>query len=115
MPSAPATGTSSRSFGRRSKRRSRGSTGRGIADGPGDRDRDGFLEYYRATEQGLANQGWKDSFDAVFHADAHLAEGPIALAEVQGYVYGAKRLLARAARRLGRVDVANRLHAQAIE
>jgi glycogen debranching enzyme len=84
-------------------------------DGPGDRDRDGFLEYYRATEQGLANQGWKDSFDAIFHADGHLAEGPIALAEVQGYVYAAKRLIARAARRLGRVDVANRLHTEAIE
>jgi glycogen debranching enzyme len=84
-------------------------------DGPGDRDKDGFLEYYRATEQGLANQGWKDSFDAVFHADAHLAEGPIALAEVQGYVYAAKRLIARAARRLGRVDVANRLHGEAVE
>src|SRR4051812_30384144 len=84
-------------------------------EGPGDRDKDGFLEYYRATEQGLANQGWKDSFDAVFHSDGHLAEGPIALAEVQGYVYAAKRLIARAARRLGRMDLANRLHAQAIE
>jgi glycogen debranching enzyme len=83
-------------------------------DGPGDRDKDGFLEYYRATEQGLANQGWKDSFDAVFHADAHLAEGPIALAEVQGYVYAAKRLIARAARRLGRTDVADRLDAEAM-
>src|SRR5882672_9742012 len=84
-------------------------------DGPGDRDQDGFLEYYRATEQGLANQGWKDSFDAVFHADAHLAEGPIALAEVQGYVYAAKRMIARAARRLGRMDAADRLDAEAME
>jgi glycogen debranching enzyme len=84
-------------------------------DGPGDRDKDGFLEYYRATEQGLANQGWKDSFDAIFHSDADLAEGPIALAEVQGYVYAAKRLLARAARRLGHIDLADRLHMQAIE
>jgi glycogen debranching enzyme len=84
-------------------------------DGPGDRDKDGFLEYYRATEQGLANQGWKDSFDAVFHADGHLAEGPIALAEVQGYVYAAKRLIARAARRLGRMDAADRLDAEAME
>ena len=47
------------------------------------------------TEQGLANQGWKDSHDAIFHADGRLAEGPIALAEVQGYVYAAKRLAAR--------------------
>ena len=40
---------------------------------------------------GLANQGWKDSGDAIFHADGELAEGPIALCEVQGYVYAAKR------------------------
>jgi len=71
-------------------------------DGPGDRDRDGFTEYQRTTERGLANQGWKDSYDAIFHADGRLAEGPIALAEVQGYVYGAKYLIARGARRLGR-------------
>src|SRR5262249_3741455 len=69
--------------------------------GPGDYDGDGFTEYYRATEQGLANQGWKDSQDAIFHADGRLAEGPIALAEVQGYVYAAKRLAARLARRRG--------------
>ena len=61
-------------------------------DGPGDPDGDGFVEYLRATEQGLANQGWKDSHDAIFHADGTLAEGPIALAEVQGYVYAAKRI-----------------------
>jgi glycogen debranching enzyme len=69
-------------------------------DGPGDADRDGFVEYYRATEQGLANQGWKDAHDAVFHADGRLAQGPIALAEVQGYVYAAKRLAAQCARQL---------------
>jgi glycogen debranching enzyme len=70
-------------------------------DGPGDADEDGFVEYYRATDQGLANQGWKDSQDAIFHADGRLAEGPIALAEVQGYVYYAKCLAARCAGRLG--------------
>jgi glycogen debranching enzyme len=70
-------------------------------DGPADPDGDGFVEYARATEQGLANQGWKDSFDAVFHADGTLAEGPIALCEVQGYVFAAKRLAAMCARRLG--------------
>ena len=70
-------------------------------EGPADRDGDGFVEYYRATEQGLANQGWKDSHDAIFHADGRLAEGPIALAEVQGYVYAAKRHAARLARRRG--------------
>ncbi len=45
-------------------------------DGPGDPDGDGFIEYYRATEQGLANQGWKDSQDAIFHADGQLGAGP---------------------------------------
>ncbi|TMJ48832.1 MAG: amylo-alpha-1,6-glucosidase [Alphaproteobacteria bacterium] len=83
-------------------------------DGPGDPDRDGFVEYYRATEQGLANQGWKDSYDAVFHANGRLAEGPIALAEVQGYVYAAKHLAAECARRLGNLDKAAALEAQAV-
>jgi glycogen debranching enzyme len=82
-------------------------------DGPGDPDGDGFIEYQRATEKGLANQGWKDSFDAVFHADGRLAEGHIALCEVQGYVFAAKRLLARVARRLGFADRADRLDAEA--
>jgi glycogen debranching enzyme len=82
-------------------------------DGPGDADRDGFVEYYRATEQGLANQGWKDSCDAIFHADGRLAEGPIALAEVQGYVYAAKRLAATCAGRLGNLEHAAALEAQA--
>lgn len=82
-------------------------------DGPGDPDQDGFIEYQRATEKGLANQGWKDSFDAIFHADGKLAEGNIALAEVQGYVYAAKQLAARCALRLGKLDVANRLEAEA--
>ncbi len=84
-------------------------------NGPGDPDGDGFLEYYRATDQGLANQGWKDSADAIFHADGSLAEGPIALAEVQGYAYCAKHLAARAAKRLGHPDLAERLAAQAHE
>jgi glycogen debranching enzyme len=84
-------------------------------DGPADADRDGFVEYYRATEQGLANQGWKDSFDAIFHADGTLAEGPIALAEVQGYVYAAKRLAARCARRMGRDDMARKLDVAALQ
>jgi glycogen debranching enzyme len=82
-------------------------------DGPGDRDGDGFIEYYRATEEGLANQGWKDSHDAIFHADGRLADGPIALAEVQGYVYSAKQLAANCAERLGRADRARRLRAEA--
>jgi glycogen debranching enzyme len=53
----------------------------------GDRDGDGFLEYQRATDRGLANQGWKDSWDAVTDASGRLADPPIALAEVQGYAY----------------------------
>ena len=85
----------------------------GWIDGPGDPDRDGFVEYWRSTEQGLANQGWKDSYDAIFHADGRLAEGPITLAEVQGYVFAAKRLLARCARRLGHNALAGRLESEA--
>ena len=60
----------------------------------GDRDGDGFVEYRRATDRGLSNQGWKDSFDAISDRAGRLAEPPIALCEVQGYVYGA--YLARA-------------------
>jgi glycogen debranching enzyme len=82
-------------------------------DGPGDADRDGFVEYCRMNEQGLANQGWKDSVDAVFHADGSLAEGPIALAEVQGYVYAAKRLAARCALQLGKQEYARELEDRA--
>lgn len=85
----------------------------GWIDGPGDPDRDGFVEYQRASEQGLANQGWKDSYDAVFHADGRLAEGHIALAEVQGYVFAGKQLAARCARRLGKADRADRLETEA--
>ena len=55
----------------------------------GDVDGDGFIEYARRTESGLAQQGWKDSYDSVFHADGRLAEAPIALCEVQGYAYAA--------------------------
>jgi glycogen debranching enzyme len=55
----------------------------------GDIDGDGFVEYRRHTDRGLVNQGWKDSFDGVNHSDGHLATAPIALCEVQGYVYAA--------------------------
>ncbi len=82
-------------------------------DGPGDQDADGFVEYRRATEQGLQNQGWKDSYDAIFHADGKLAEGNIALAEVQGYVFAAKQLAGRCALRLGYTDKARQLDAEA--
>ncbi len=82
-------------------------------DETGDMDGDGFVEYARGAETGLSNQGWKDSFDAVFHADGRLAEGPIALVEVQGYVYAAKTLAASCARALGMAARAERLESEA--
>jgi glycogen debranching enzyme len=82
-------------------------------DGPGDPDRDGFVEYFKATPRGLANQGWKDSYDAVFHADGRLASGPIAIAEVQGYVYAAKQLASWCADKLGDAERARALAAEA--
>jgi glycogen debranching enzyme len=85
----------------------------GWIDGAGDPDRDGFVEYQRASEMGLANQGWKDSYDAIFHADGRLAEGYIALAEVQGYVFAGKQLAARCAVRMGLADRARELEAEA--
>jgi glycogen debranching enzyme len=60
----------------------------------GDRDGDGFVEYARSSPGGLLHQGWKDSFDGINFADGRMAEPPIALCEVQGYVYAA--YLARA-------------------
>ena len=87
----------------------------GWIDGPGDPDRDGFVEYHRADEKGLVNQGWKDSHDAIFHSDGTLAAGPIALCEVQGYVYAAKRLAARCAHRLGNDALADALDAAAMK
>ncbi len=85
----------------------------GWIDGPGDPDGDGFVEYRRATEQGLANQGWKDSFDAIFHVEGSLAKGSVALAEVQGYVYAAKQAASRCAYRLGHKEQARKLEAEA--
>lgn len=79
----------------------------------GDRDGDGFVEYYRQTNAGLANQGWKDSQDAVFHRDGRYAEGPIALCEVQAYVYGAKRHASMLAAALGHKALADQLQSQA--
>ena len=79
----------------------------------GDSDGDGFVEYKRRTDGGLANQGWKDSEDAVFHANGQLAEPPIALCEVQGYVYLAKLLAAQLATEVDEVALAIRLREQA--
>jgi glycogen debranching enzyme len=67
----------------------------------GDRDGDGYLEYERATPHGLANQGWKDSGDAIFHRDGTLAAPPIALVEVQGYRYAALGAMADLADAIG--------------
>jgi glycogen debranching enzyme len=82
-------------------------------DESGDADGDGFVEYRRRRDSGLVNQGWKDSGDAVFHADGRLAEAPIALCEVQGYVYLARTMAARMAEARGELALAQRLMEQA--
>jgi glycogen debranching enzyme len=61
----------------------------------------GFLDYQRGADSGLANQGWKDSSDSVFHADGRIPAGPIALVEVQGYVFAALLAMSDLARRRG--------------
>ena len=78
-------------------------------DQSGDLDGDGFVEYQRRSRQGLQNQGWKDSHDAVNFADGEPAEGPIALCEVQGYVYQAKCSMAWLFHQLGDAERASRL------
>jgi glycogen debranching enzyme len=79
----------------------------------GDRDGDGFIEYERRSADGLLHQGWKDSDDAIFHADGLPARGPIALSEVQGYVYAAQRAGAALACELGQTDYSVALTRQA--
>jgi glycogen debranching enzyme len=79
----------------------------------GDLDGDGFVEYARVSENGLVNQGWRDSGDGVPFPDGALPEPPIALVEVQGYVYDAKLRLAQLYDALERRDDAIRLRAQA--
>lgn len=79
----------------------------------GDKDADGYVEYECATETGLINQGWKDSGDGIVNADGSLATPPIALIEVQGYVYQAKREMAALYRRVGEIDRAQELEQQA--
>ncbi|MRH89652.1 amylo-alpha-1,6-glucosidase [Nocardia sp. SYP-A9097] len=81
----------------------------------GDSDGDGFVEYRRKTDRGLANQGWKDSWDAISFADGRLAETPIALCEVQGYVYAARQGRADLAEALGDNSTAQRQRARAQE
>lgn len=79
----------------------------------GDLDGDGFVEYHSKARDGLANQGWKDSHDSVFHENGELAHSPIALCEVQGYVYDARRRAAELATVLGHDQLASELDAQA--
>jgi glycogen debranching enzyme len=81
--------------------------------GDGDADGDGFVDYHRRDPAGLANQGWKDSWDGVSCADGTLPEGPIALAEVQGYVYAALLGAAELAAPMGLRHSADRLQVAA--
>ena len=79
----------------------------------GDLDRDGYIEYKRQASTGLLHQGWKDSDDAVFHADGTVAQGPIALCEVQGYAYAAWRAGAMLAQHLEYQDICEDLTGKA--
>jgi glycogen debranching enzyme len=82
-------------------------------DDYGDVDGDGFVEYAPHGNKGLVQQGWKDSNDSVFHADGSLAVPPIALCEVQGYVYAAKLAAAHLSSELGDNKTCKDLEAQA--
>ena len=79
----------------------------------GDSDGDGFVEYARKSKHGLIHQGWKDSVDAIFHSDGTSAEAPIALCEVQGYVYAAKCAASELAKILGDAARSRELSKQA--
>jgi glycogen debranching enzyme len=81
----------------------------------GDPDGDGFLDYARHRPDGLVHQGWKDSNDSVFHEDGRLAEGPIALCELQGYAYAARLGAAELAEVLGHAERAAQLRQQAAD
>jgi glycogen debranching enzyme len=87
----------------------------GWIDEYGDRDGDGFVEYQTRSPGGIRNQGWKDSHDAIVHADGRMAETPIALAEVQAYVYLAKLRMADVYEALGQEQRAEFLRGQAHE
>ena len=84
-------------------------------DSHGDRDGDGFVEYGRATPHGLVNQGWKDSFDGITFPSGAIPHAPIALAEVQGYVYAALRARAGLAEAFGDHDRSGELLHRAAE
>lgn len=78
-------------------------------DSYGDLDGDGFVEYLKRSKRGLTNQGWKDSWDANMHPDGTVAQPPIALVEVQGYVYDAKYRMASLLRSFGDTHRADKL------
>ncbi|MGZ3853546.1 MAG: amylo-alpha-1,6-glucosidase, partial [Flavisolibacter sp.] len=84
-------------------------------DNYGDLDGDGFVEYKHKAENGLTNQGWKDSHDSIMYKDGELCEPPIALCEVQGYVYAAKNFASRLAEVLGEKEFAQELQKQAAQ
>jgi glycogen debranching enzyme len=79
----------------------------------GDKDGDGYVEYHRSSDKGLHNQGWKDSWDSMRFADGRLAQTPIALAEVQAYVYGALVARSHCATEAGDVALADALRSEA--
>lgn len=79
----------------------------------GDVDGDGFIEYERKAATGLVNQGWKDSYDAVSYEDGQLASSPVALCEIQGYVYDAKMEAAYIARRSGHHELSEKWEKEA--
>jgi glycogen debranching enzyme len=79
----------------------------------GDIDGDGFVEYHRTSSKGLVHQGWKDSWDSVFHEDGTPASGPIALCEVQAYTYAAKLAAAKLLSVTGEREMALKLEQQA--
>ena len=81
----------------------------------GDADGDGYVEYKRATDRGLANQGWKDSWDGIRYADGRVAEAPIALCEVQAYTYGAYLASAHFAFEVGDTATYDRFRAKATQ
>ena len=81
----------------------------------GDRDGDGYVEYQRSTPKGLFNQGWKDSWDGIRFADGRLPQPPIALCEVQGYVYAAYTARAHFAQEAGDAAACARYHTKAVE
>ena len=81
----------------------------------GDLDDDGFVEYQRRSSKGLINQGWKDSWDANMHRDGTVAKPPVALCEVQGYVYDAKYRMSSLLRTFGDMKTAEKLKRDAAE